>query len=289
MPHWEMSWRFAAVLAAAFAAAGLVLRLPALRRVRRLPPAGAVATESALVVALFALWQLAGSLAVMGTTGALARAWDIWHAERLLHLPSEVALQRLVLPYRLLLEVANGYYIYGHFMPLIAFLAWTFLRHRGSYPQVRAAVVIVTGASLLIQLVPVAPPRMLPQAGFVDTGLLFHQSVYGPATGGLADQYSAMPSVHIAWATLIAVWVWRLAPGRWRWLGIAHAGLMTLVVVVTANHFWADCLVAAALVAVALALVAGARRAWWSVRLRGAVAGAASSELPDPVAAVDGR
>lgn len=252
-----MSWRFAAVLATGFAFTGMLLRR---RPGRQGTVAGPAAVEASLVLGLFALWQLAGSLAVMRTTGALSRAWDIWHVERRMHLPSEVALQQAVLPHHLLVQVANGYYVYGHFMPLIAFLAWMFLRHRDRYAGVRTVLVLVTGGSLLVQLVPVAPPRMLPSVGFIDTGLVFHQSVYGPPNTGMADQLSAMPSVHVAWAVLIAVAVWRLSTSRWRWLAVGHATLMSLVVVVTANHFWADGVVAAALVGLGFAALAAAGR-----------------------------
>jgi chromate transport protein ChrA len=70
------------------------------------------------------------------------------------------------------------------------------------------------------------------------------ESVYSLGFG--ADSLSAMPSVHVAWAVLVAWAVYRLGSGAWRWLGIAHAVLTAFVVVVTANHFWADGIVAVA-------------------------------------------
>jgi hypothetical protein len=44
-----------------------------------------------------------------------------------------------------------------------------------------------------------------------------------------------MPSLHVGWAALVALTVWRLAPGGWRWLGVGHLVLMTLAVVASAN------------------------------------------------------
>jgi len=105
-----------------------------------------------------------------------------------------------------------------------------------------------------VQMVPVAPPRMLP--GFVDTALAYGQSIYGPFGSGVADQLSAMPSVHVAWAVLIAFFVVRASPSRWRWLVVAHPVITMLAVVATANHFWLDGVVAAAIVAVALPVTA---------------------------------
>jgi hypothetical protein len=87
----------------------------------------------------------------------------------------------------------------------------------------------------------VAPPRLLPGGGMVDTALAYGQSVYGTTIAGLqADSYSAMPSVHIAWCVMVAVAVVRISPSRWRWLVVAHPVVTVAVVVVTANHFWLD-------------------------------------------------
>ena len=56
-----------------------------------------------------------------------------------------------------------------------------------------------------------------------------------------------MPSVHVGWAILVAIAVIGTARTRWRWLILLYPALTTLVVVVTANHYWADGIVAAAL------------------------------------------
>jgi hypothetical protein len=70
-----------------------------------------------------------------------------------------------------------------------------------------------------------------------------------------------MPSVHVAWAILIAVVVLRIGSGRWRWLILAHPVLTTLAVVATANHWWLDGIVAGALLQAAILAVAGVRAA----------------------------
>jgi hypothetical protein len=64
------------------------------------------------------------------------------------------------------------------------------------------------------------------------------------STGLAADQLSAMPSVHVAWAVLIGYYMWRISSSRWRYVGPVHACLTALVVVVTGNHWWADGFVA---------------------------------------------
>jgi hypothetical protein len=104
-------------------------------------------------------------------------------------------------------------------------------------------------------LVPLAPPRMFPQWGFVDTMATLGPDAYAGRSGAVANQIAAMPSLHVGWALLIAYVAWRCAP---RWLALvasAHAAVTVLVVVVTANHFWLDGIVAAALLALAVALL----------------------------------
>jgi hypothetical protein len=221
---------------------------------------GGVAWESALLFGLYGLWQFAGSFTVMGTSGALPRARWLWDAERGLYLPSETSVQRLILGHPLLVQACNLYYDILHFPILGACLIWLYARHRDFYPRVRTTVALFTGVSLLIQLIPVAPPRLLPATGMVDTAVRYGQSVYSWHGGFDADEFSAMPSVHVGWALIVAIAVITVSRSRWRWLAAAYPVLTLLVVVVTANHFWLDGIVAALLVALVLVVQRKARR-----------------------------
>jgi PAP2 superfamily len=221
-----------------------------------------VAWEAALLFGLYALWQFAGTFSVMGPAGALPRAQWLWDAERVLHLPNEASVQRLFLPHPLLVQAFNLYYDILHFPVLGACLIWLYVRHRSRYPEIRTTVALFTLISLLIQFIPVAPPRMLPSTGMVDTAVRYGQSVYSWHGGFDADELSAMPSVHVGWALIIAIAVITVSRSRWRWLAAAYPVLTMLVVVVTANHFWLDGIVAAVLVVLILAaqrLVRGLR------------------------------
>jgi PAP2 superfamily len=257
VPNIELSWSQAAVAAGGLAVGAVALRLT---RRSRLTAIAVFAQETALVLGLFALWQFAGSFSVMGPGGALARGRWIWHVERVLHLPSEAGLQRLFLSHPLLVQASNLYYDTLHFPVLITCLIWLFVRHRADYVRRRTTLAAFTGACLLIQLVPVAPPRMLPGTGMVDTAVLYHQSVYQSVAGFNADQLSAMPSIHVGWAILVAIMVISAARSRWRWLALLYPVATTLVVVVTANHFWMDGIVAALVLALVLLAQSAAGR-----------------------------
>src|SRR5581483_5970259 len=87
----------------------------------------------------------------------------------------------------------------------------------------------------------------------VDTAFHYGQSVYTWGNGALeADQYSAMPSVHVGWAIVVCLAVITVSRSRWRWLSLAYPVLTMLVVVVTANHFCLDGIVVALLVVLAM-------------------------------------
>jgi hypothetical protein len=77
----------------------------------------------------------------------------------------------------------------------------------------------------------------------------------------MADQLSAMPSVHVAWAVLIAVAVISISTSRRRWWVLAHPARTVLAVTVTANHFYLDGIVAVAIMLLAMRLQRAVRLA----------------------------
>jgi hypothetical protein len=228
-----LQWRWAVGLAVALGAVGIAARWSPRVRVRS---AGAFARETALVLALYALWNYAGRLSVVHVDEAFANGRWVWHLERTLHFPSEVSFQQLFLPHPDVMRALNVYYAGAHVPVLIAGLVWLFTWHREQYPSLRTTLAITTGTCLLVQLVPVAPPRMYPGLGFVDAADVFGPGVYGKVGTGIADQLSAMPSVHVAWAALVALAVIVASSSRWRWWILAHPILTVVAITATANH-----------------------------------------------------
>jgi hypothetical protein len=253
----ELNWQDAGATAAGLAVASIALRAA---KKQKLTSAAVFIAEAALVTGLFALWQYAGSFSLMGPEGAVSRAQWIWRFERALHLPSEAAIQHAFLPHPLIVQFFNLYYDGLHFPVLIACMVWLFVWHRGQYGKWRTTLVVFTGSCLLVQFIPVAPPRMLPSTGMVDTAVLYHQSVYSNTSGFDPDQLSAMPSVHVGWALLVAVAIIATARNRWRWLALLYPVMTTLAVVVTANHFWLDGIVAVVILALVLLVQVQIRR-----------------------------
>ncbi|MEU7718781.1 phosphatase PAP2 family protein [Streptomyces tibetensis] len=213
--------------------------------------------EFLLVAGLFLVYKFGRQLATGHTGEAFHDAHRVWDFERAVHLPGEGAVQSLLLHGDALAHIANIYYAAVHFPATTAFLIWLYLRRPAHYVWARRVLAAVTAAALVLHLLfPLAPPRMLAATGLVDTARVYGPSVYGdPATDSLSNQFAAMPSLHFGWALMVAVGLIVATRSRWRWLWLAHPLLTLLVIVGTANHYWLDAIVAAALLVLALAVI----------------------------------
>jgi hypothetical protein len=212
--------------------------------------------ELGLVLVLFELYRAGRMLARGESAVAKEHALQVHDLERVLHLPSEATIQGLV-PWDSLLHAANIYYFSVHFPTMIAFLVWGYLfRPRAEYHWARNLVIALTCSALVVHvLYPLAPPRMFPQWGFVDTMAAFGPNAYAGTSGAMANQFAAMPSLHIGWAALIAYVIHRTGPRWLAWVATAHLTVTVLVVVVTANHYWLDGAVALLLLGVAVLVI----------------------------------
>jgi hypothetical protein len=278
-PSWEQ---------AAIASIVLVVAAFALRRVDR-PRArtlAAFAQETALVSFLYMLWRLARQLPLLHEEGAIERGQWIYDVQRSMHLPSELTMERWLARHHLLAELTVQYYATVHVPGLLCFLVWLWVRHRDQYPRWRNALAITTGFCLFIRFVRVSPPRLTPGHGFWDLAAQLGHDIYGPVGTGASDQFAAMPSIHVAWATIVAFGIWHCADSRWRIIGPLHLVLTFWAVMATANHWWLDGLVAVALVGLSLAIDAGARAgaARWRAKRSDLdeVAPAGADADPDP-------
>ncbi len=201
-----------------------------------------------LIGLLWVFYWLVRSLTADGPSNAFANARQVMDIQSAIGLPQEAALQAWVLPHYLLVKLANLYYVGVHFPATFVFLVWLWVRHRPAFTRIRNVLIGLTMSALVIHLAfPLAPPRMFSRLGFVDTGLHFGPNPYDISAGEAANQFAAMPSLHVGWALLVASSAVSLSRSRWRWLTIMHPLMTLFVVVVTANHFWLDTIIAAAL------------------------------------------
>lgn len=238
--------------------------------------------ELLLVAGLFLVYKLGRLLVTGHTDEAFRNADHVWDLERALHLPGEGAVQSALLQGDGLVHLANTYYATVHFPATAAFLVWLYLRRPKHYVWARRALAAITAAALVVHLTfPLAPPRMLGMAGLVDTGQLYGPTVYGasPEADSLSNQFAAMPSLHFGWALMVAIGLIVATRSRWRWLWLLHPLLTLLVIVGTANHYWLDAAVAAALLGGVLAVVRLPHRTTTANELSKPVAPAKAPEL----------
>ncbi|GAA3387550.1 phosphatase PAP2 family protein [Cryptosporangium minutisporangium] len=229
------------------------------------PPRGSALLHRALrevpLIAVLYLVYMGGRLVAAHHTGAaFGHAESVWTFERLIGLPSEYDVQQFALQWPWLVEAMGVYYARVHFPATLLVLVWMFVRRPSAYPWFRWTLVLLTGMALVGHVIyPLAPPRMLTDHGMIDTAHVYGQSVYGPVGTGLANQFAAMPSLHVAWAALVAIALVATVRSRWRWLAVVHPVFTVVIVVVTGNHYWLDGIIGCALLVVALAVVQPSR------------------------------
>jgi hypothetical protein len=210
-----------------------------------------------LVVALLLAYKYGRFLSRGHVETATRNARDVIGLERSLGVFTEAGLQDLVVGSRAVVRVLNAYYLIAHVAVTAATFVWLYVRHPDGYRRFRNVMVVITLSGMFVHLVmPLAPPRMFPHLGFVDTAKVVGPASYGAGSPykGFANQFAAMPSLHFGWALVIA-WAVIVAAGihsRWRYLVIAHPVLTLAAIVLTANHYWLDAVVATILVALGL-------------------------------------
>ena len=184
---------------------------------------------------------------------ALHNAQDVLAIERWLHLDLELSGNRWLYGHHTLLLIVSWWYQLAHLTVTLFVLGVCYLRRPDAYRGARNALVLTNVVGLTVFFVyPVMPPRLLPGGGYVDTVAAagFGSSHAGPVP---ADQYAAMPSLHLAWAVWTAsVGMLLLARHRARVVWLLYPVLTAVVVVVTANHYVLDVIAGVAVAVLAL-------------------------------------
>lgn len=215
-----------------------------------------------------------GSIHVKGTDipmHSFHNAMKVIRLERAMGLFHEESIQQWFLPYKWFLQAMNTYYGTAHFAVTIGVFIVLYRRRKDVFPLYRNALAVMTGLAIVgFALFPLMPPRLLDAPcpsqqkgafggaciqsplrnyngatsfGFVDT-LKEYGGPWDFDSGGIAkmsNQYAAMPSLHIGWASWCALGVWPLARRRWvRAAVLLYPAVTMMCIVVTGNHYWLD-------------------------------------------------
>ncbi|HEX2234579.1 MAG TPA: phosphatase PAP2 family protein [Thermoleophilaceae bacterium] len=148
--------------------------------------------------------------------------------------------------------VANTMYVNSHFIVTTAFLVWLYMARNDAFYFVRNMFMVAMGLALVLYVAfPTAPPRFLTEWGFTDTVAEFVGNDAEVTASVLYNPYAAVPSMHVAFALMIAVPAASLVRHRvLKVLWSVYPLLVTFVVVVTANHYWIDAALGAMVAAV---------------------------------------
>lgn len=200
--------------------------------------------EILLIAVSYWLYSLVRNAVPEQKAQALRNADWIWSAEKSLGLAFEETVNHAVDSVTWLVVSMNYYYATLHFVVTIGVLVWLFRRHPGRYAATRLVLFATTAVALLgYYLYPLAPPRLMNGANFIDT-VLVHETWGSMASGNfknMSNQYAAMPSMHIGWSLWCGLTIFALASAPWaRILGLLYPTLTLVVIVATANHFWLD-------------------------------------------------
>ena len=205
--------------------------------------------------------------------GRAASAFDnarhVVGVERSLGLFVEPAVHAWAEAHESVIDAASWMYVNSHFTVTTAALAFLYLRRNEHFYFVRNMFMVAMAIALAgYVLFPTAPPRFMPELGFRDSVADF-TGVDSHTSNLLVNPFAAVPSMHVAFALMLAVPMARMTRHTAiRALWCAYPAIVAFVVIATANHWWIDAFLGAATAAVsalaAQALLARARPDAWA-------------------------
>lgn len=214
--------------------------------------------ELAIIAIGYWIYSLGRNAVPSHVTTAMRHGRGVQHLQARLKLNFELSVNQFVARHEWLAQIMDYYYATLHFIVTIAVMVWLFRAHPRVYRGARTVLFATTIIALAgFYLYPLAPPRLLPQFGYVDTLVKFHTwgSFADPDVAAHSNQYAAMPSLHIGWAMWCAGALIFCARRWWvRVAGAIYPVCTLLVIVGTANHFILDAVGGALVLALAVGL-----------------------------------
>jgi hypothetical protein len=221
--------------------------------------------QISLFVSAFLVYDLVRGGVEGRATAAFQHARELISIERTLHLFVEPSVQAWASGSHVLMVLASWIYLNAQFTVTFAALTYLYVRRNRNFYFVRNMLLIAMPIALFgYALFPTAPPRFLPEWGFIDSVSdltpisVSHSSA---SMSALFNPYAAVPSMHVAFALMVGWPLARLARlSAVRVLWLCYPFLITFVIVVTANHFIVDALLGALTAGVAAAGARGLAR-----------------------------
>jgi membrane-associated phospholipid phosphatase len=180
---------------------------------------------------------------------ALANAHDLQRLEDVLGLSWERGIQAWTMSQPdVLLSMSNRLYFVSQFAVTTVFLFWVYIRRTQHFARVRNALLAANCVQVLgLLLYPLAPPRLVPGSGLADTLAAGNVSLKSDVMQTLNNPYSAMPSLHAAYAVVFGVagvMLTRHLAAKVAWS--LYPAAVCYSVVATGNHYVLDIVAGAA-------------------------------------------
>lgn len=242
-------------------------RVPLLPFWRRVLSRPNLLLELLLIRVVYSAYAHVRLAATAGRPTAEAHGRQIHSLEKWLHIDIEHWANHTVVHIGWLKSFFDYYYSTFHFIVPLAILGVLYVRRPADYRWARSTLGFATLVALLgFWLYPLAPPRLMPGLGFIDTvhgAQDFAKPDYGTLTS-MTNQYAAMPSLHFGWSLWCGVMIVMLAPKLWmKALGLLHPLFTVSAIVATANHWVLDAVGGALVIALGFVLthvLAGPRK-----------------------------
>ncbi|WP_328911366.1 phosphatase PAP2 family protein [Streptomyces sp. NBC_00234] len=233
-------------------------RVPLLPFWRRVLSRPNLLLELLLIRVVYSAYAKVRLAATAGRPTAEEHGRQIHSVEQWLHIDVEHWANHAVVEINWLREFFDYYYSTFHFIVPLAILGVLYVRRPADYRWVRSSIGFATILALVgFWLYPLAPPRLMPGLGFIDTvhGVQdFAKPDYGTLTS-MTNQYAAMPSLHFGWSLWCGVVIVMLAPKMWmKALGLLHPLFTVCAIVATGNHWVLDAVGGAVVVALGFGL-----------------------------------
>jgi hypothetical protein len=220
-------------------------------------PALRLLVEAVILVLAYLAYEAVRRLVAPDAGDAFGHAANIIRIEQEMGIFFEPSLQRLIVDHHWLVTLFNWVYVWGYLPVISAAGLYLYLRHRNFYSRYRNAFLLSGAVGLIIfATIPVAPPRMFPEFGFVDT-VHVNSSVYRSLQGSdLVNEFAAVPSFHFGWILLVGIALIQTNHHILvRSAGVMLPVLMLAAIIFTANHYVVDAIIGGAIVLAALGVV----------------------------------
>jgi len=184
---------------------------------KRFPRISEGIKEASLMFLVFMCYDASRYFALDEAYEAISNARKVIAFEKTTHIDIEIPLQKLVVKHEEFAKFLNSFYLAAHWGGLVIFFVWAYARvifaHPSKAERRRKLYVTARGRFIIMNMLaacsfiafPCAPPRAIPDAGYIDTLYsISHADVY-TNTRRFVNPFAAMPSMHQGYSLLFAL------------------------------------------------------------------------------------